>query len=368
MNQQLQQYPQQQLQEVATIAEPVFDIQSEEFAVYKDLYTLSTMFGRANCVSDMFNNITTGMIVLALGREMGFSPVIAQQNIFAFPGAKKKDAQGLWVEGKTRLGMLTSAMANLVRKAGHKLEHVETTDEFSTWVLTRNDGSKPYYSTYTVDDAQRAGRFDMVKGYNGGPERPKYPNWYTQRSNMLEWRAQANACRKMASDCLCGVNYTKEEIEEIVIDEQLAATAAIAAPPITNFAQLETPAAEVVETAPTAEPPAGMNPLPDELTTAAAEVVVPPTAPSAPAEKKPSAKQIGLFKTLAAKNGTTPEELAARSQKTPDQLTMREVSSFIEMLKNGTPQTATEPPHYFPSDEELAAAAAAPVGGEPNAQ
>jgi hypothetical protein len=114
-------------------------------------------------------------------------------------------------------------IANLVRRAGHKLR-VEGDDTYAEAVIIRADD--PDYVPKPI-------RWDEAKARKAGKWGAKGP-WTNYPGAMLRSRAITEAARMWASDALYGVIYTPEEIGANVAEDGTPAVITTAQPPRTE--------------------------------------------------------------------------------------------------------------------------------------
>ena len=116
------------------------------------------------------------------GREMGIGPMTALQNIHVIKGKPGQSAQ---------------LMRSLVLAAGHSIRFVETTDTRCV-VEGRRRGEEEWERvTFTADQARKA-KIDLGS----------YPE------DKLVARATGRLCRRKFADCLAGMPYSVEELED----------------------------------------------------------------------------------------------------------------------------------------------------------
>lgn len=133
------------------------------------------------------------------GREMGIGPMTALQNIHVIKGKPGQSAQ---------------LMRSLVLAAGHSLRFVETTDSRCIIEGRRQNEDEWERVTFTADQARRA-KIDLGL----------YPE------DKLVARASSRLCRRKFADCLAGMAYSTEELEDGDTDEHVAPISAIPAEP-----------------------------------------------------------------------------------------------------------------------------------------
>lgn len=134
------------------------------------------------------------------GREAGVGPMTALQNIHV-------------IKGKT--GQSALLMRQLVLAAGHEIRYVETTDTRCVIEGRRRGEQEWERVSFTADQAKKA-KIDL-----GG-----YPE------DKLVARASTRLCRRKFADCIGGMPYTVEELEDgdfdgaadvVVVDDAAAA-------------------------------------------------------------------------------------------------------------------------------------------------
>jgi hypothetical protein len=132
--------------------------------------------------------------VVQYGKEVGLPPVQALNNVAIING---------------KLSMSGASMLALGYKHGVTAEFKQE-DEKGCEILFEREGHKPYTSTFTIEDADKAQLGDRDK--DGKLKTSSV--WYKYTSTMLKWRAVAKGMRMIAPDVLAGV-YTKDEIVNI---------------------------------------------------------------------------------------------------------------------------------------------------------
>lgn len=188
------------------------------------------------------------------GREAGVGPMTALQHIHIIKGKPGQSAQ---------------LMRQLVLAAGHDIRYIETTDTRCVIEGRRRGEQEWSRVSFTADQAKKA-RIDL-----GG-----YPE------DKLVARATTRLCRRKFADCIGGVPYTVEELEDgtdgdnVEVDEP--ADTKPAKPKRTAQRKTATRKATTSKTTNTAAtPPAEPDgpPLPDEDDTTQS-----PDAPVTPAQ------------------------------------------------------------------------------------
>lgn len=124
-------------------------------------------------------------MVLLAARELGVSPMLALNG-------------GIWnIQGKIEIS--ARLMNGLIRRAGHSIKIIETTDEICTLLGTRTDGDFVTLS-FSKADAEKAGLW-------GNNTWKKYP------ADMLYNRCMSRLARRLFPDVI-GTAYVEGEIRE----------------------------------------------------------------------------------------------------------------------------------------------------------
>lgn len=151
--------------------------------VLADVGTLARSLADTEFVPDALRGRPAAIAAAVLtGREIGVQPLTALAHIHVIRG---------------KPGMSAQLMRQLIFAAGHDLRYVEATDTRCV-VEGRRRGSQDWTKvTFTADQAKRA-------GINLG----KYPE------DLLVARATSRLARRVFADCLGGVPYLAEELED----------------------------------------------------------------------------------------------------------------------------------------------------------
>jgi hypothetical protein len=109
------------------------------------------------------------------------------------------------VKGKVSLS--AQLMNTMVRRHGHSIVKVESTDTICTWKGKRKDNGDEMMSTFTLDDAKKAGLL-------------KNPVWTSYPKRMLSNRAFSNLAKELFSDCIGNCVIQEGEIIDITPEVQ----------------------------------------------------------------------------------------------------------------------------------------------------
>lgn len=154
----------------------------EELGIYQAMATTATK-------SKMFSKIgeESGLLSLMLmARELGLPPM---QSIMG----------GLnIIQGKVEIS--PRMMNTMIRKAGHKLEIIDSSDQICKIKGIRHDTKEEYVSSFSLDDARKAG---LVK--SGGA-------WEKYASDMLFARCISRLARRLFADVI-STAYVEGEID-----------------------------------------------------------------------------------------------------------------------------------------------------------
>lgn len=172
------------------------------------------------------------LIAMGLGGALGISPAQALYEIYVVNGRPSPSA---------------NLMAGLVRKAGHKLRIEGDTSSCTATLIRSDDPEYPFVATWTIDQARAA-------GLTGKDTWKQYP------AAMLRARAIAEVVRMGASEAVLGMEYAKEEMQDV---EDVGPVTAIKAPGLAGLR---------------AAVPAVQQPNSAEAATSAASITVQQTA------------------------------------------------------------------------------------------
>jgi hypothetical protein len=138
---------------------------------------------RGGFIPDHFKNSAQVAAVILAGRELGVGPMAALRSFYLVNG---------------KLGMDASFVSGRMLAHGIALEWLRDDDECASVRLSRA-GMPPYVSTFSRQDAERAGLW-------GSATWRKYPR------AMLRARAITAGARAYAADCFAGSVYTPDEL------------------------------------------------------------------------------------------------------------------------------------------------------------
>ena len=152
---------------------------------------------QANILPPHVKSVEQAIAIAAKGREMGFEPFQALEAIVPI--------QGRYTVGPEALLSLAYR-----RVPGFVCRVKESTAEKCVVELGRN-GVVSFTSTYTKEDAQKAGLWDK-------------DNWRKNPVAMMRWRAMGAGLKIVSPDLRCGVP-TADEAEEMDARDRLASVA-----------------------------------------------------------------------------------------------------------------------------------------------
>lgn len=138
---------------------------------------------RGGFIPDHFKNSAQVAAVILAGRELGVGPMAALRSFYLVNG---------------KLGMDASFVSGRMLAHGIALEWLRDDDECASVRLSRA-GMPPYVSTFSRQDAERAGLW-------GSATWRKYPR------AMLRARSITAGARAYAADCFAGSVYTPDEL------------------------------------------------------------------------------------------------------------------------------------------------------------
>lgn len=150
-------------------------------------YTLAKSICKTALVPQHFRGKPEdGAVAIMAGAKWGLDAIAALQNIFIVHGTPSTYAK---------------VMKAVVQANGHEI-WTETVEPARVVVCGRRQGSdKIERSEWTADRARKAGYFSNKK-------------YDTELENMLYARATAECARRTAPDCLLGMPYSREELED----------------------------------------------------------------------------------------------------------------------------------------------------------
>lgn len=131
------------------------------------------------------------LAAILTGDELGLPPMAAISKIHNIEG---------------RASLSAEVMRAIVLSKGHDLWIEAASNQKVTLGGRRKGSTRDSFSTWTMEDAKKA-------GLDGRQNWRKYPK------AMLLARATGELCRAIFADCLSGVSYTIEEIDDGILDE-----------------------------------------------------------------------------------------------------------------------------------------------------
>lgn len=144
-------------------------------------YISSTEFVPKN----LRGNLPAIIACVQTGRELGLGDMESLRSIYVVDGRPTLSAE---------------LMVRQVRRRGHSVQG-ESTPDYATATGKRNDNGDTMTVTWTMEMAKRAGLAQKQ-------------NWKNYPEAMLWARAVSQLCRMLFGDCLAGVVYTMEELED----------------------------------------------------------------------------------------------------------------------------------------------------------
>ena len=129
-------------------------------------------------------NSSGAFAVTQYGRELGIPPMTSMQTMAIIKG---------------KITMMGSMLQTLLIRGGVKITILEATTKNCTLKFER-EGYPTISTSFSIEDAKRAGLYKEDSGYM------KYPE------EMLYWRSMAKGGRRIGSDLMLGL-YAREEIE-----------------------------------------------------------------------------------------------------------------------------------------------------------
>jgi hypothetical protein len=152
-------------------------------ACVSDVLTLGKMMAESGFFADA-RAAAQAVVKILAGRELGFGPVQSMTGINVIKG---------------RISFSAGLIAAAIRRSGRYDYAVRHHDDLKCEVQFSKDGKALGVSTFTMDDARKA-------GLAGGDNWRKYPR------NMLFARAMSNGARWFCPDVFGGPVYTPDEL------------------------------------------------------------------------------------------------------------------------------------------------------------
>lgn len=130
------------------------------------------------------------LIAMGLGQALDLTPAQSLYEIYVVNGRPSPSA---------------NLMAGLVRKAGHKLRIEGDATRCTATLVRKDDPDYPFEATWTIEQARGAGLASK-------------DTWKQYPAAMLRARAIAEVVRMGASEAVLGMDYAKEEMEDVESD------------------------------------------------------------------------------------------------------------------------------------------------------
>ncbi len=133
-----------------------------------------------------------------LGGEAGILSIMLMARELGLPAFQSVMGGMNVIQGKVEIS--PRLMNTMIRKAGHKLEILESSDLTCKIKGTRNDTKEEYVSIFSLDEAKRAG---LVRSGGG---------WEKYASDMLFARCISRLARRLFADVI-STSYVEGEID-----------------------------------------------------------------------------------------------------------------------------------------------------------
>jgi hypothetical protein len=160
------------------------------------LWQLAERVARTEMVpADLFGRPEAVFATVMYGRELGLGPMQSLQSIHFIKGKPSQSAD---------------LMRSTIRRHGHIFQPKESTNERCVIYGKRADTGEDWTVEWTIADATTAGLL---------PGKPD-SNWRKYPRAMLFNRATSELAKMLFSECLSGVIYTPEELEDVAGGQQ----------------------------------------------------------------------------------------------------------------------------------------------------
>lgn len=231
---------------------------------WKAMREMAVVFHKSGAIPTYIRNPEQLIVILQTGKEMGMYPMESINNLYIIGG---------------RVAMQSQAMLSRMIRAGVTLEWLEESENRAEVKLDGLAGRKPYTSSFTREEANKAG---LIK--NGGA-------WVTYPKQMLRWRALAFGARIYCPEVLQGM-HTVEEMGNVTLSDQSGVFKAVTK----EGEKKDEPKIEPEKPAETQKPVEGE--IVDEAPSRQNDAPVAPHVPDSPTSQPASKNEIGLFLTL----------------------------------------------------------------------
>ncbi len=132
-------------------------------------------------------NTSNVLIAMGLGKAIGITPAQSLYEIYVVNGRPSPSA---------------NLMAALVRRAGHRLRIKGDATTCTATLIRHDDPDEPFEATWTFEQARAAG----LTGKD---------TWKSYPAAMLRARAIAEVVRMGASEAVLGMEYAREEMQDV---------------------------------------------------------------------------------------------------------------------------------------------------------
>lgn len=127
------------------------------------------------------------LIAIGLGQAIGITPAQALYEVYVVNGRPSPSA---------------NLVAALVRRSGHKVRVKGDEQSCTAQLIRADDPDYTYEVTWTIEQARRAGLTNK-------------DTWKSYPANMLRSRAVMDVCRAGAPEAMLGMEYSREEMQDI---------------------------------------------------------------------------------------------------------------------------------------------------------
>lgn len=156
-----------------------------QMSTWQEMKEQATVLVKTGFLPESIKTPEQAMAIMLTGKELGIPPMQALRGVNVIKGTPS-------IKPELMLALCIS------RIPGFTYEFGTCDKQSATVTVNRPSMTSPYVSTFTMDDAAKA-------GLTSNPTWGKYP------ANMLRWRALGNALHVVAPDVLVGI-YTPEEL------------------------------------------------------------------------------------------------------------------------------------------------------------
>lgn len=186
--------------------------------VWQQIEEVSARLIKSQALPSTIANASQLTMVLMAGYEAGMKPMESLNAYYIVNG---------------RLTIYGDAVIRQLKRADYKVKWGEVNDKSATVTIISKDGEEQT-ETYTMEDAKAAGVLNKVP-------------WKNHPKDMMRWKAIARAVRFFCPEVLGGVQYFKEEAEDMEPVKQNVIDAVASDSPVPMSAETKARLTELID-------------------------------------------------------------------------------------------------------------------------